>query len=237
MLNGMEDETFGQRLKRLRLVSGKSQRQIARETGLSNGTISQAESDALWVGQSPSTDIVRRLAKALGVTLDEIAPDPDTIQPSPASRIAVLSDLDLLIQIGAEPFSGDDTVSIEDFAASARTGKDNLIPQNFDEMRPKRGKQPRKPKPEPHIFKLRISGNCMKDTVRDGEIVWFDTWLPREPVALVLAVRDEHEAHIKRLVDRTGQRWLEADDGWAEPVDERWRILAVAFTAQRNLIF
>ncbi len=151
--------------------------------------------------------------------------------------MAVLSDVELLIQIGAEPFSGDDTLSIEDFAASARTGKDNLIPQNFDDMRPKRGKQPRKPKPDPHIFKLRISGSCMKNTVKDGEIVWFDTWLPREPVALVLAVRDEHEAHIKRLVDRSGEHWLEADDGWTEQVDERWRILAVAFTAQRNLIF
>lgn len=149
----------------------------------------------------------------------------------------LVTDAELLLKIGAEPFSGDDTVAPEDFAASARTGQGNLIPQNYDDMRPKRGKQPRKPKPDPHIFKLRISGGCMKDTVKDGEIVWFDTWLPREPIALVLAVRDEHEAHIKRLVDRSGERWLEADDGWNEQVDERWRILAVAFTAQRNLIF
>jgi len=151
-------------------------------------------------------------------------------------RAPYSTDAELLARFGAEPVADDDALTDEEFAASARIGRGNLIPQNYDEMRGRKTKIPRKPKPEPHIFKLRISGSCMQNTIQDGEVVYFDTWLPREPVAIVLAVKDDHEAHVKRLIGRDGRHWLESDDGWRAPVDDHWRILAVAFTAQRNLI-
>ena len=237
MLNSMEGETFGQRLKRLRLAAGLSQRKLAFEVGLTNGAISQAENGHLWIGQLPSLDILRRLARALGITLDELVGPDEADQRGVAERPAAsISDTALLLQIGAEPVAEDEAGGfIEDFAASARHGRDNLIPQNYDDMR-RRERGKRRARPEPTIFRLRVSGNCMARTVADGDIVWFDTTLPREPIALVLAVRDEHEAHIKRLVERDGVPWLESDDGWAAPVDEHWRLLARAFTLQRRLL-
>jgi transcriptional regulator with XRE-family HTH domain len=72
MLNTMESETFGHRLKRLRDARGLSQRKLATAAGLTNGAISQAEHGKLWVDQAPSYDIVRRLAAALGVTSEEL---------------------------------------------------------------------------------------------------------------------------------------------------------------------
>lgn len=229
MLNSMDTETFGQRLKRLRLMRGLSQRKLATAAGLTNGAISQAESGDLWVGQLPSLDIVRRLARALDVSIDVLA-DDEAIRPHLA-----LSDSAMMLRFGADAVPEEEAQSaLEDFAATALHGRDYLIPQNYDDMR--RPPAKRKPKPEPTTFKLRISGNCLSGDVEDGEVVWFDTALPREPVCLVFAVKDDHEAHIKRLVERDGIPWLESNDGWGEPVDEHWRLVARAFNAQRRLL-
>ena len=143
-----------------------------------------------------------------------------------------------MLKFGGEPVSPEEAEpALEEFAASARTGRGNLVPFGYDDMRskPKPGAK-RKSKPEPTTFKLRISGNCLSGTVEDGEVVWFDVNLEREPVCLVFAVKDEHEGHIKRLIWHEGEMWLESDDGWSAPVDEHWRLVARAFTAQRRLL-
>jgi len=146
------------------------------------------------------------------------------------------SDSALLLRFGAEVVPDDEAAAaLEEFQVSARHGRGNLIPQNYDDMRPRpTGK--RTPRPEPTTFKLRVSGHCLHGTVEDGEVVWFDTLLSREPPAIVFAVKDEHEAHIKRLVARDGALWLESNDGWSALVDEHWRIGARAFNAQRRLL-
>lgn len=110
-LNGMETETFGQRLRRLRRKKKLSQRELARRVGLTNGTISQAEKGTLWVDQAPSIDIVRRLARELNVEETVLVPYPtvpaafDTIfaaeaaEPDEATitaRVEALADTDLL---------------------------------------------------------------------------------------------------------------------------------------------
>jgi transcriptional regulator with XRE-family HTH domain len=228
----MSAETFGQRLKRLREAKGIGVRALAREAGIaSHASISQAEAGRGWF-RIPGPEITIPLAKALGVPHEVLIGQDRLIAESHAPY---MSDAAVLLRFGATIVPDEEAEpALDEFAASARTGRGNLIPQNYDDMRPER-KGKRKPKPEPTTFKLRVSGNCMGETVKDGEVVWFDTTLPREPVALVFAVRDDHEAHIKRLIWRDGAKWLESDDGWSVPLDESWRVLAVGFTAQRAL--
>lgn len=227
-------ETFGERLRRIRLAAGLSVNQFAKLVGKDPGGISRIENGKRLVGSTPAYPDLVRWAGVLKVSVEELGGEVGVRQVAEAPA-PYITDEALVLRFGGTPVTEEElTPEIEEFAASALRGKGNLIPQNYDDMR--RKPQPRKKKPEAHIFKVRISGDCMRETVQDGEIVWFDTWLPREAPALVMAVKDDHESHVKRLVMRDGEPWLESDDGWSTPLDEHWRVTAVAFTAQRAII-
>lgn len=106
MLNTMERELFRDRLKRLRKAARKSQRQVARDIGMSNGTISQAERGALWVDQLPSHDIMRRLATSLGVKIDELAGEETSSSPQVAEgRAAYDDEMAAFAELGREIMS------------------------------------------------------------------------------------------------------------------------------------
>lgn len=226
----------GRLIRERRLAKDMSQEALAEALGTTQRQISR------WEGYS--TELPRETARIhLGRVLGIAAPEWHLAAAEAAALRAAqeqgvvqpASDSALMLRFGAEVVPAEEAAQLlEEFAASARTGRGNLIPQNYDDMRRKPAAK-RTPPPDPTSFRLRISGDCLRDSVADGEIVVFDTQLPRELRRLVFAVRDEHEAHIKRLVERDGVLWLESDDGWAEPVDEHWRIVAVAYTAQRRL--
>lgn len=216
------------RIEMLMRERGRSARSLSLAIGQNSAYIQQLIT-GMRNKKPPSIEIMEAIADELGVSLAELRGAVAREEQDPK-----LSDAELMLRLGYEPVEDHDLPpEIEDFALSALRGRGNLIPQNYDDMRPKR--KPKQKRAEPRVFRVRISGDCMHKTVHDGEIVWFDTELPREPVALVMAVKDEHEGHIKRLVWRDGERWLESDDGWATRVDEHWRITAVGFTAQRML--
>jgi len=224
-------ETFGERLRRLREERAISVNELGRRTGKDPGGISRLERGERWGGKQPPGDDIQLFADALGVSFEELRGAVVRLPRAPYE-----SDSALLLRFGAEVVPDDEAAAaLEEFQVSARHGRGNLIPQNYDDMRP-RLKGKRQPKPEPTTFKLRVSGHCLHGTVEDGEVVWFDTLLSREPPAIVFAVKDEHEAHIKRLVARDGALWLESNDGWSALVDEHWRIGARAFNAQRRLL-
>lgn len=63
-----EKETVGQRLARLRTERGFTQRNLAKETGISHRTIAYYEKQT----QHPPTHLLPTLAKALGVTADQL---------------------------------------------------------------------------------------------------------------------------------------------------------------------
>lgn len=63
-----EKESIGDRLARLRNERGYSQRDLARETGISHRMIAYYEKQA----QYPPTHVLPILAKALGVSLDQL---------------------------------------------------------------------------------------------------------------------------------------------------------------------
>src|SRR2546422_2651758 len=87
-------ETIGQRLKRLRLERGQSQRELA-APGVSYAYISRIEAGT----RQPSVKALRRLAAKLGVTADyletgaQLAPEEQ--------RELRLADLELAMRLGA----------------------------------------------------------------------------------------------------------------------------------------
>jgi transcriptional regulator with XRE-family HTH domain len=73
----MANETFGQRLKRLRESAGLSQQQLATAAGLTQKAISFYETDK----RSPDFVVVERLASALGVAIQAFAAPPADPDP------------------------------------------------------------------------------------------------------------------------------------------------------------
>ena len=84
------EETFGQRLQRLRQRAGYSQPQLASRADVPVGTIRGWEQGR----RVPNLDVAARLAKALGVSLDELAGlTPSVINgAAPASDTATVEE-------------------------------------------------------------------------------------------------------------------------------------------------
>ena len=75
--------TLGERLKRLRELAGLSQNELAKRARISRPIISALESDKQ---KSLTLDNARRLARALGVTLDMLAGEEEPEEDEPVSK-------------------------------------------------------------------------------------------------------------------------------------------------------
>src|ERR1700735_1747529 len=65
----LEEETFGQRIRRLRRERGLTQRQLAEAVGLDFTYLSKVENDR---GEPPGEETVRRLADVLAVDVEDL---------------------------------------------------------------------------------------------------------------------------------------------------------------------
>jgi transcriptional regulator with XRE-family HTH domain len=87
-----KSETLGQKIQRLRTAAGYSQSQFAAASKVPIGTLRNWEQDR----RIPALDAATRLARVLGVSLDELAVEPvesgkqtgdaDAAAPSPADQ-------------------------------------------------------------------------------------------------------------------------------------------------------
>jgi transcriptional regulator with XRE-family HTH domain len=107
-------ETIGQRLKRLRLDRGMSQRELA-APGVSYAYISRIEAGT----RQPSVKALRRLAAKLGVTADYLETGSD-LDPTDARELK-LADLELAIRLGED---GDASVPLHEIIAEADAAGD-----------------------------------------------------------------------------------------------------------------
>src|SRR5262245_7470327 len=115
------DETFPERLKRLRLEAGLTQQDLADFVGRSRPWITQLETGTRWEGKLPPADDLALLARALGVRMSVLAGEED--QGPEEVRPALLPYEDLLRRIGAEHYDDDDDVPLyEDLVAHAGGG-------------------------------------------------------------------------------------------------------------------
>jgi transcriptional regulator with XRE-family HTH domain len=107
-------ETIGQRLKRLRLERGLSQRELA-APGVSYAYISRIEAGT----RQPSVKALRRLAAKLEVSADFLETGSD-LDPS-AARELRLADLELQLRLGAD---GEVDAPLRELVADAETAGD-----------------------------------------------------------------------------------------------------------------
>lgn len=77
-----ERETMGQKLQRLRKAVGLSQSQLAKAAGVPVGTLRNWEQDI----RSPLLTTAGRIAKALGVSLDDLIEDSGQERPRSARK-------------------------------------------------------------------------------------------------------------------------------------------------------
>jgi transcriptional regulator with XRE-family HTH domain len=73
-MSTMTAEDLGARVRRLRLAAGLTQAGLAGAAGMTLGNLAQIEQG---VNTNPRLATLRSLAKALGVTLDELAGPPE----------------------------------------------------------------------------------------------------------------------------------------------------------------
>src|SRR5438046_10598958 len=107
-------ETIGERLKRLRLERGFSQRELA-APGVSYAYISRIEAGT----RQPSVKALRRLAAKLGVSADYLETGSD-LDPA-AAREFRLSNLELAVRLGA---FGDAEPALRDALEEPRSAGD-----------------------------------------------------------------------------------------------------------------
>ncbi len=100
----MDTMPFGERLRAIRqgrlVRSGPeiSIRELARRTGINNATISQIENGKTWAGKIPPLDDVRKFARALGVTIEQLVGEDD----APAARSPADEETEMWAGIGRE---------------------------------------------------------------------------------------------------------------------------------------
>ncbi len=230
--NHMDEETFGQRLKRLRDASGLGVRELARRAGIaSHASISQAEKGRGWY-RTPGPDVTVPLARALGVSHDELLGLVPGSSRTGEERVPYvvkrppLTEAELYNKFGIRPY--EEPQSVEGIALSAGPGKG--IPQGLDDM------MPRKVRGRKYLWEAPVVGDCMEDEIKPGEVVIYSTRLGAEIGKVMVAVRDEEELIIKRLKLVRGAQVLRPNKGADVPVDERIRFLGRGVSVQRPLL-
>ena len=76
--------SLGKEIKKARIDKGWKQQDLQAATGLSQKYLSAVELDKA----QPSFDVVKRIARVLGVSLDTLAKEEDTTAPQPTKRPA-----------------------------------------------------------------------------------------------------------------------------------------------------
>lgn len=225
----MNNESFGLRLRRIRESTGVGLRELSRRTGLGVSTLHQWESGKRWAGKAPPADDVQRVADALGVGMavllsgDGVSSETQGEPVAPRRRL--LTERELFERFGIQPY--EEPLSAEGVVASAGSGIG--VPQGIDDTLPRRRKGTK------HLWEVSVVGDCMKDDIQPGEILIYNDRLSPEIGRIMVALRDEEELLIKRLVLLGEKQFLRPNRGDPVVVDERIRFLGRAVAATRPL--
>jgi transcriptional regulator with XRE-family HTH domain len=224
-------ESFPSRLRRMRLDRGLTQQDVASIVGKSRVWVTQIESEARWKDKLPPHDDLRLMARALHVSVGVLAGDEDEdAAMQGASRtvspIRRLSEAELFERFGIKPY--DQPLSVDGLSLSAGSGAG--VPQGIDDT------LPRKVPGRRYLWEAPVVGDCMEDEIHPGEVVIYSTRLGAELGKIMVALRDEEELLIKRLVVHNGAQILRPNRGDDVPVDERIRFLGRGVSVQRSLL-
>lgn len=227
----MEIEGFGQRLRRVREELGIGLRELHRRSGIGLSTLQQWESGKRWAGKAPPGDDIKRIEIALGVPIGSLLATTEeaeamSVRPRTVAPIRRLTEAELFERFGIKPY--DQPLSVDGLALSAGAGAG--VPQGIDDT------LPRKVPGRRYLWEAPVVGDCMEDEIHPGEVVIYSTRLGAELNKIMVALRDEEELLIKRLVVHNGAQILRPNRGEDVPVDERIRFLGRGVSVQRPLL-
>lgn len=216
---------MGERLRRLRTARGLSVNKFAEAVGMSPGFISLVENGKRLVDSSPRQQDAKRWADVLGVSVDELI-EGNGSKPEQPARPRLLTDRDLLERFGIRPY--DAPLMIEGVYASAGPGAG--VPQDIDDSIPRKFAQSK------YLREVGVVGDCMVPDLIPGETVIYNTKMEPEVGKIMVALRDEEELLIKRLIFARDDQWLHPNEGLDIRVDERIRFLGRAVAVTRRLV-
>lgn len=210
-------ETFGERLKRLRLARGLSVNKFAREVGRDPGSISRIENGKRLVDSTPPAHEIQKWAEVLGVLEmvlvrgDGTAHILETKRSDPPAFITQPLP-ELLSKLGAIPVGDTETRMVQ--AVSA--GKGRSVYENFGEYLP-----------DEDLFLVEVVGDCMVPEIHSGDRVKFDPNLEPENGDWVVATIDGENAIVKSYELKGAVQRLLPLNGEPLIIDENIRIVGV----------
>lgn len=214
-------ETFGVRLRRIREERGLGLTEFAERIGKSKGYVSRVERGERLAEKLPNYDDLRVMARELGVSVDVLAGDA---KEPPRPRL--LTERQLFERFGIRPYL--QPLSIDGVVASAGTGAG--VPQDIDYT------VPREFTANKDLREVTVIGDCMVPDLLPGEVVIYNRKFGAEIGRIMVALRDEEELLIKRLIYARDHQWLHPNEGIDIRVDERIRFLGRAVAVTRRLL-
>lgn len=213
-------ETFAERLERLIKARGISVNEFARLVDKSSGYLSMVLSGQRLPDGNLKTRDASLWAEVLGVDVQEL------VVEDRRPVIRQLTERELYERFGIKPY--DQPMTAEGIYLSAGPGKG--VPQGIDDTITRRvpGRK--------FLWEAPVVGDCMEDEIHPGEVVIYSTRLGAEINKIMVALRDEEELLIKRLVVHNGAQLLRPNRGEDVPVDDRIRFLGRGVSVQRPLL-
>lgn len=226
---GCMEETFGQRLRRLRLAAGYGLNEFADMVGISKSYLSRIEREERLVDSEPRRAQLKKMAGLLRVSEAELLGEedsiPEEIEDVPEIQRVPLAEL--LERIGAKPVAGE---FVEGLKLSA--GQGSFLIQGFDESRPRKRRS--KPQPE-RIQVIEVEGHCMERVLYPGDKVLVDTQRMPTIGEVTAAVRFHHDSIVKFLREKEGEQFFQGEDGTIVPLDKHIRIIGPVVDVQRSI--
>jgi len=223
------DSRVGGLVRQRRLAKGLTQTELALATGLRQTYISQVEKGEIAIPRDHNLDT---LGRVLGITraefydaagmLEGMKPAPLDAPPFPDTPPPSL--FTLVDQL--------DEVRVIRLDQLVSAGPGEAVPQGIEYRARIKGRKGRTP-----LYSVTAVGTCMIPDIRPGDEVLFDADRLAEPGHTVVAVLDNEDAVVKRLVEHEGKRYLSSLDGeHLIPVDERVRVVGVVVLSQHRFL-
>lgn len=215
-MNSME--TFGERLRRLRLARGLSVNKFAKAVGRDPGSISRIENGKRLVDSTPPAHEIAQWAKVLDVPDIVLIRGDGTVagvfevkRSDPPAFITQPLD-ELLAALGAVPVGDTETR----MAQAVSAGKGRSTHGNLGEYLP-----------DEDLFLVEVIGDCMVPEIHSGDRVKFDPDLEPENGDWVVATIDGENAIVKTYEVKGAVQRLLPLNGEPLIIDENVRIVGV----------
>lgn len=232
--DSMDASGFPKRLREARERRGIGSYDLGRRIGRAGSYISMIETGARLRDAFPAADVLDRISRELNVSMGFLfgtAPFgprevDEPVQILDPGRPRLLTDRDLFERFGIRPY--DAPLSIDGVYASAGPGIG--VPQDIDDTIPRKFAQSK------YLREVAVVGDCMVPDLIPGETVIYNTRMDAEIGKIMVALRDENELLIKRLIFARDDQWLHPNEGLDIRVDERIRFLGRAVAVTRRLV-